>query len=501
MTKLTELTLAEAREGLKTKKFTSVELTQAHVSEMHERRDLNAFITETTDQALQQASDADRRIASGQARSLEGLPIALKDLFCTKGVRTTAGSKILENFVPQYESTVTKNLRDAGAISLGKLNMDEFAMGSANINSYFGPAINPWSPQSSIDKKLVPGGSSGGSTAAVAANLALAATASDTGGSIRQPAAFCGLVGIKPTYGLCSRYGMIAFASSLDQAGPVTRTVRDSAIMLQHMASYDEKDATSLNVKVPDFEAGLSKEVSGLKVGLPKEYMEDLPADIMRLVKQGADWMRDRGAEVIDVSLKMTKYALPTYYIIAPAEASSNLARYDGVRFGHRTSGSTLDEMYEHTRHDGFGWEVKRRVMIGTDVLSAGYYDAYYLRAQKVRTLIKRDFDEVFKSVDVLLTPTTPTPAFGLDDKPSDPVMMYLNDIFTVTANMAGIPGISVPAGLSDDGLPLGLQLLGPKLSESVLFQAASAIEDCAAFPQLVAALNQVPNAVKRANG
>lgn len=500
MTKLTNLTLTEARDGLKSKTFSSKELTQAHVDEISARRELNAFITETTKQALGAAAAADDRIASGDIRPMEGLPIALKDLFCTKGIRTTAGSKMLENFVPQYESTVTQNLKDAGAISLGKLNMDEFAMGSANLTSYFGPTINPWKSQSAPDKELVPGGSSGGSTAAVAANLALAATASDTGGSIRQPAAFCGLVGIKPTYGLCSRYGMVAFASSLDQAGPVSRTVRDSAIMLQHMASFDEKDATSLNVELPDFEAALTRNISGLKVGLPKEYLENLPADIQRLVEQGIDWLKEHGAQIQEISLKMTKYALPAYYIIAPAEASSNLARYDGVRFAHRMPGATLDEMYENTRSD-FGWEVKRRIMIGTDVLSAGYYDAYYLRAQKIRTLIKQDFDEAFKSVDVMLTPTTPTPAFAVDEKPTDPVTMYLNDIFTVTANMAGLPGISIPAGLSDDGLPLGLQLLGPKLSEAMLFRTAEVIENCAAFPQQVAALNQVPNAVKRANG
>lgn len=482
MTKLTTLTLTEARDGLRKKEFSATELTQAFINNMETHRSLNAYITETPERALQSAKESDKRLSSGTLRPLEGLPIGIKDLFCTKGIRTTAGSKILENFVPPYESTVTQNLFDAGAVMLGKTNMDEFAMGSANLTSAYGPTLNPWRRSADPENPLVPGGSSGGSAAAVAGRLALAATASDTGGSIRQPAAFSGLVGIKPTYGLCSRWGMVAFASSLDQAGPLTHTVSDAALMLETMVSYDAKDATSLNVEKPSYLASLNEDVRGLKVGIPKEYLEGLSEDGLKLLQKGIEWLKAAGAIIVDVSLPTTPYALPTYYIIAPAEASSNLSRYDGVRFGKRVAGNSLDEMYENTRREGFGREVKRRIMIGTYVLSAGYYDAYYLKAQKVRRLIANDFDQAFSKVDVLLTPTTPTDAFALNETPSDPVTMYLNDIYTVTANLAGIPGISVPAGLSKQGLPLGLQLVGPKFSEQRLLNTAKVIEAAADF-------------------
>ncbi len=482
MKALTDLTLTEAREALLNKKCSAVDLTQAFIDRMEKHKDLNAYITETPEIALAQAKESDQRIAENKARPLEGLPLGIKDLFCTKGIRTTAASKILSNFVPPYESTVSENLLDAGAVFLGKTNMDEFAMGSANITSAFGPVISPWKKKSNPGKQIVPGGSSGGSAAAVAAHLALAATASDTGGSIRQPAAFSGLVGIKPTYGLCSRYGMVAFASSLDQAGPLTHTVRDAALMLQTMASHDKKDATSLNVKIPDYLSNLSPSAKGLKVGIVKEYSENLNEDAQKLLQKGMDWLVQAGATIHHVSLKTTSYALPTYYIIAPAEASSNLARYDGVRYGVRVEGKTLDELYENTRREGFGEEVRRRIMIGTYVLSAGYYDAYYLKAQKVQKLITQDFENTFKEVDVLLTPTTPTAAFALDERPTDPVTMYLNDIFTVTVNLAGLPGISVPSGVDNDGLPLGLQLIGPHLSEQTLFNIAAVLEDAADF-------------------
>jgi aspartyl-tRNA(Asn)/glutamyl-tRNA(Gln) amidotransferase subunit A len=491
-TSLTELTLIEARDGLRSKKFSSVELTAAHIEEMTKRRHLNAYITETPEIALQQAADSDKKISMGQPLGdLEGLPIGIKDLFCTKGIRTTAGSKILGNFIPQYESTVTQNLRDAGAVTLGKLNMDEFAMGSSNLTSAYGPCINPWRRTDDPEKDLVPGGSSGGSVAAVAANIALAATASDTGGSIRQPASFCGLVGIKPTYGLCSRRGMVAFASSLDQAGPVAKTVKDAALMLKIMASHDPWDSTSLNVPIPNFDKNLNQDIRGLKVGIPKEYVENLSPTMSSLMQKGISWLRSQGAEIIDVNLPMTSYALPTYYIIAPAEASSNLARYDGVRYGLRVPGKTVDEMYENTRREGFGAEVRRRLMIGTYLLSAGYYEAYYMRAQKVRTLISQDFDKAFTQVDVLLTPTTPGDAFPLNEKPTDPVEMYLNDIFTVTVNLADLPGISIPVGLSERGLPLSLQLIGPKLSEQILFNTAAVIEEAADFATQVKALKK----------
>ena len=484
----TKITLSQAKQMLEKKECSSAELVQAFINQATSKRDLNCFITETFDNALVQAAEADKRIASGNALPLDGLPIANKDLYCTQGVRTTAGSNILKNFIPPYESTVTGNLKKVGAISLGKLNMDEFAMGSANLNSAYGPVVNPWRSTSEPSKDLVPGGSSGGSAASVAAGLCLGATASDTGGSIRQPAAFCGITGIKPTYGLCSRWGMVAFASSLDQAGPMAHTIADCATLLKYMASYDDKDATSLNVAIPDYTAALKPAAKGLRVGLPKEYMEGLNQEGQDLLQKGISWLKAEGAEIVEISLKMTAAALPTYYIIAPAEASANLARYDGVRYGARVDSATLDEMYQSTRHDGFGAEVKRRIMIGTYVLSAGYYDAYYTRAQKVKKLISQDFDAAFEKVDVILTPTTPGAAFGLHDRNDDPVAMYLNDIYTVTVNLAELPGISVPVGLSADGLPLGLQLIGPKLSEQLLFNVGLTLEQAAAFPHFKAA-------------
>jgi aspartyl-tRNA(Asn)/glutamyl-tRNA(Gln) amidotransferase subunit A len=426
---------------------------------------------------------SDVRIAHGEARALEGLPLAIKDLFCTKGVKTTAGSKILSNFVPPYESTVSQNLWNAGAVMLGKTNMDEFAMGSSNETSHFGPVFNPWRARNS-NANLVPGGSSGGSATAVSGNLCLAATGTDTGGSIRQPAAVTGIVGLKPTYGRCSRWGIVAFASSLDQAGPMTRTVRDAALLLKQMASVDPKDSTSVDTPVADYEAGLESGVKGLKVGIPKEYRIDgAPPEIQALWTKGAEWLKTQGAEIVEVSLPHTKYALPTYYIVAPAEASSNLARYDGVRFGHRArSADDIIDLYEKSRGEGFGKEVQRRILIGTYVLSSGYYDAYYARAQKLRTLISRDFSEAFKTCDVLLTPATPGPAFGVGEKTADPVSMYLNDVFTVTVNLAGLPGISVPAGLTASGLPLGLQFIGKAFDEATILRAARAIEQASGF-------------------
>lgn len=483
----TKITLSVAKEMLAKKECSSTELVQSFINKATAKSHLNCFITETFDDALNQAAKSDKRIASGNALPLDGLPIANKDLYCTQGIRTTAGSNILKNFVPPYESTVSGNLKKAGAISLGKLNMDEFAMGSANLNSAYGAVINPWRSASEPAKDLVPGGSSGGSGAAVAAGLCLGATASDTGGSIRQPAAFCGITGIKPTYGLCSRWGMVAFASSLDQAGPMAHTIADCALLLQHMASYDDKDATSLKVTIPDYAANLKPAAKGLRVGLPKEYLEGLNQEGQDLLAKGINWLKAEGAEIVEVSLKITTAALPTYYIIAPAEASANLARYDGVRYGARVDSATLDDMYLSTRHDGFGAEVKRRIMIGTYVLSAGYYDAYYTRAQKVKKLISQDFDNAFEKVDVILTPTTPSAAFGLHDNNNDPVAMYLNDIYTVTVNLAELPGISIPAGLSADGLPLGLQLIGPKLSEQLLFNVGLTLEQAAAFPHFKA--------------
>jgi aspartyl-tRNA(Asn)/glutamyl-tRNA(Gln) amidotransferase subunit A len=479
----TRFTLAEAREALSAKVISARELAEAHLDGIAKARSLNAFITETPDHALALAAQSDARIAAGEARPLEGLPLAIKDLFCTKGVRTTAASRILDNFVPTYESTVTRNLWNAGALLLGKTNLDEFAMGSSNETSYFGPVTNPWRARGRNDD-LVPGGSSGGSATAVAAHLALGATGTDTGGSIRQPAAVTGIVGFKPTYGRCSRWGIIAFASSLDQAGAMTRTVRDSAIMLKTMASVDPKDSTSVDAPVPDYERELDAGIAGLRVGIPKEYrIEGAPAEIYELWNRGAEWLKAQGAEIVEVSLPHTKYALPAYYIVAPAEASSNLARYDGVRYGHRAPGADdLMGLYERTRAEGFGREVKRRIMIGTYVLSAGYYDAYYLRAQKVRSLIARDFDEAFQHCDVMLTPATPCAAFAIGAKTADPVSMYLNDVFTVTVNLAGLPGISVPAGLSHDGLPLGLQIIGKAFDEATVLRAGRAIERAADF-------------------
>ncbi|ACB22490.1 Asp-tRNA(Asn)/Glu-tRNA(Gln) amidotransferase subunit GatA [Methylobacterium radiotolerans] len=477
-----ELTLAEARDALKAKRISARELTQAHLDAMAQARVLNAYIRETPDRALTMAEASDRKIASGEARPLEGIPLGIKDLFCTHGVTTTAGSKILETFEPHYESAVSANLWRDGAVMLGKLNLDEFAMGSSNETSAYGNVISPWRRAGS-DAPIVPGGSSGGSAAAVAARLCLGATATDTGGSIRQPAAFTGTVGIKPTYGRCSRWGTVAFASSLDQAGPIARTVRDCAILLGSMAGSDARDTTCADLAVPDFEAAVSRGVKGLTIGIPKEYRVDgMPAEIQKLWDEGAAWLKAAGATIKEISLPHTSYALPAYYIVAPAEASSNLARYDGVRYGLRVPGKDIAGMYENTRAAGFGREVKRRIMIGTYVLSAGYYDAYYVRAQKIRTLIKRDFEAAYASgVDAILTPATPSAAFGIGEKASaDPVEMYLNDVFTVTVNMAGLPGIAVPAGLDGQGLPLGLQLIGRPFDEETLFAVAQVIEDSA---------------------
>jgi aspartyl-tRNA(Asn)/glutamyl-tRNA(Gln) amidotransferase subunit A len=482
MSDLTSLTLAEARDRLRKREFSATELTQAHLAAMERARALNAYVLETPEQALAMAKAADARLAAGEARPLEGIALGVKDLFATKGVRTTACSHILDNFVPPYESTVTANLWRDGAVMLGKLNNDEFAMGSSNETSFLGPVISPWR-RKGANTPLVPGGSSGGSAAAVAAGLCLGATGTDTGGSIRQPAALTGTVGIKPTYGRCSRWGIVAYASSLDQAGPFARTVRDATILLTSMAGHDPKDTTSVDRPVPDYEAAVGKSVKGKKIGIPKEYRVDgMAAEIDQLWGQGAQWLKAAGAEMVEVSLPHTKYALPAYYIVAPAEASSNLARYDGVRYGLRAGGRDIADMYQQTRAEGFGKEVRRRIMIGTYVLSAGYYDAYYLRAQKVRTLIKRDFEQVFAGgVDAILAPATPSAAFGIGEKgTADPIEMYLNDVFTVTVNMAGLPGLSVPAGLSAEGLPLGLQLIGRPFDEESLFSLGQVIEDAA---------------------
>ncbi|MCP5410758.1 MAG: Asp-tRNA(Asn)/Glu-tRNA(Gln) amidotransferase subunit GatA [Alphaproteobacteria bacterium] len=480
---LISMTLAQARDALRDGKVSSRELTGAFVSAIEAAKPLNAFITESGEQALKMADASDQRIAKGEGGALEGLPLAIKDLFCTRGTRTTAASKILGEFVPPYESTVTQNLWDAGAVMLGKTNLDEFAMGSSNETSFFGPVFNPWRANDS-NANLVPGGSSGGSAAAVAADLCLAATGTDTGGSIRQPAAVTGRVGLKPTYGRCSRFGIVAFASSLDQAGPMTKTVRDAAIMLKTMASVDAKDSTSADLAVPDYEQLMEGSIKGLRVGIPKEYRIDgVPAEIDALWTRGADWLKAQGAEIVEVSLPHTKYALPTYYIVAPAEASSNLARYDGVRFGYRAADpKDITDLYERSRGEGFGAEVQRRVLIGTYVLSAGYYDAYYAKAQKLRTLIARDFTSAFDQCDVLLTPATPGPAFAIGSKTADPLEMYLNDVFTVTVNLAGLPGIAVPAGLTANGLPLGLQLIGKAFDEGTLLRAARAVEEAADF-------------------
>ena len=482
MAALTDLTIAEARAGLKARQFSARELAEAHIAAVERARPLKAFLVETPERALAMAEASDQRLKRGEARAMEGMPLAIKDLFCTEGVLTTAGSRILDGFTPPYESTVTAKLWEAGAVMLGKVKMDEFAMGSANITCAQGPVESPWR-RPGDNRPLVPGGSSGGSAAAVAARAAIAATGTDTGGSIRQPASFCGLVGMKPTYGRCSRWGIVAFASSLDQAGPMTRSVRDAAIMLGAMAGHDPKDSTSAPQAVPDFEAALSGDVKGLKIGIPREYRIDgMPSEIEALWQRGIDWIKAAGAEPVEVSLAMTKYALPAYYIIAPAEASSNLARYDGVRYGLRVPGESLDEMYENTRGQGFGPEVRRRVLIGTYVLSAGYYDAYYLKAQRVRSLIARDFAEASKRCDALLTPTAPSAAFAIGEKQDDPIAMYLNDVFTVPVNLAGLPGISVPAGLSADGLPLGLQVIGRAFDEATMLRVAGVLENAAGF-------------------
>ena len=482
MTSLTDLTIAAARKGLASRDFSARELTAAHLAAMERHKDLNAYIVATPDQALAMADASDARLAAGKAGALEGIPLGIKDLFCTKDVQTTAASRILEGFRPPYESTVSQNLWDAGAVMLGKTNLDEFAMGSSNMTSAFGGVKNPWKRRGD-DRDLVPGGSSGGSAAAVAARIAMGATATDTGGSIRQPAAFCGVVGIKPTYGRCSRWGIVAFASSLDQAGPIARDVRDTAILMRSMAGHDPKDSTSVPRPVPDYEAALGRSLKGLRFGIPREYrLDGLSPEIQRLWDQGIAWLRDAGAEPVDISLPHTKYALPTYYIVAPAEASSNLARYDGVRFGQRVPGNSIEELYENTRAAGFGAEVRRRILIGTYVLSAGYYDAYYLKAQKVRALIARDFEQAYAACDVILTPTAPSAAFAMGEKMDDPVAMYLNDVFTVTVNLAGLPGISIPAGLSQDGLPLGLQLIGRAFDEETLFAVSHVLEGAAGF-------------------
>jgi aspartyl-tRNA(Asn)/glutamyl-tRNA(Gln) amidotransferase subunit A len=487
MTALNSLTIAEARSGLRAGDFTAVELTEACLAAIDAAGALNAFCATTPDRARDQARAADTRLAAGDAPDLCGIPLGIKDLFCTEGVAAQAASAILEGFLPPYESTVTRQLWDQGAVMLGKLNMDEFAMGSSNETSCYGPVVSPWR-RADDPAPLIPGGSSGGSAAAVAAHLCLGATGTDTGGSIRQPAAFTGIVGVKPTYGRCSRWGIVAFASSLDQAGPMARSVADAAIMLRAMAGHDPKDSTSADLPVPDYEAALTGDIRGKRIGIPKEYrLDGMPAEIERLWSEGADMLRNAGAEIVEVSLPHTRYALPAYYVIAPAEASSNLARYDGVRYGHRAhigAQEGIVQMYERTRAEGFGREVRRRVMIGTYVLSAGYYDAYYLRAQKVRTLIKRDFDQVFEAgVDAILTPATPSAAFGIGELTNaDPVEMYLNDVFTVTVNLAGLPGVSVPAGLDARGLPLGLQLIGRPWGESEMLNIASSLERAIGF-------------------
>jgi aspartyl-tRNA(Asn)/glutamyl-tRNA(Gln) amidotransferase subunit A len=482
MTALTSLTLAEARDGLRRKDFSASELVDAHLAAIEQARSLNAYVLETPEQARAMAKASDARLSRGEGGPLEGIALGVKDLFCTKDVRTTACSLILENFVPTYESTVTANLWRDGAVMLGKLNNDEFAMGSSNETSHFGPTISPWRRKGS-NTPLVPGGSSGGSAAAVAAELCLGATGTDTGGSIRQPAALTGIVGIKPTYGRCSRYGIVAYASSLDQAGPFARTVCDAAILLRSMAGHDPRDTTSVDRPVPDYEAAVGRSIKGMKIGIPKEYrVPGMAGEIETLWERGAQWLREAGAETIEVSLPHTKYALPAYYIVSPAEASSNLARYDGVRYGLRAPGRDIVGMYENTRAQGFGKEVRRRILIGTYVLSAGYYDAYYLRAQKVRTLVKKDFEDCFaRGIDAVLAPSTPSAAFGIGEKGgADPVEMYLNDVFTVTVNLAGLPGLSVPGGLSAEGLPLGLQLIGRPFDEETLFALGAVIEHAA---------------------
>ena len=492
MTQYTNLTIAEALTGLENKDFTAVELAQAHIDTMAEHNALNAYITETPDIALKQAEASDKRRASGDAGALDGIPLAIKDLFCTNGVQTTAGSHILEGFIPQYESTVTQKLFDDGAVMLGKTNLDEFAMGSSNTTSYYGNVINPWKREGD-NTDLTPGGSSGGSAAAVAAHICMGATGTDTGGSIRQPASFCGITGMKPTYGRCSRWGTVAFASSLDQAGTFARSVEDNALLLRSMSGYDSKDSTSANKDVPDFLAALTGDIKGKVIGIPKEYRVDgMPEEISALWQRGIEWLESAGATTVEVSLPHTHYALATYYVIAPAEASSNLARYDGVRFGHRAKEDDLTDMYEITRAEGFGEEVKRRIMIGTYALSSGYYDAYYIKAQKVRRLISQDFLSAFEKCDALLTPTAPSAAFAIGENEDDPIKMYLNDVFTVPASLAGLPGISIPAGVDSQGLPLGLQVIGRPWDEETVFKVAGVVENLAQF-------NYVPQTVKKA--
>ena len=483
MTELVDLTIAEARDRLAARALSSRELVAAHIAAVEAVRPLNAFITETPEVALAMADAADARLARGEATAMTGIPVAVKDLFCTRDVLTTAASHILDGFTPRYESTVTANLWADGAVMVGKTNLDEFAMGSSNEHSHYGPVKNPWRAKGS-NADLVPGGSSGGSATAVAARAAMGATGTDTGGSIRQPAALTGTVGLKPTYGRCSRWGVVAFASSLDHPGPFARTVRDAAILLGSMAGYDPKDSTSVDRPVPDYEAGLTGDVRGMTIGVPKEYRtDDMPGDIEALWQQGIGWLREAGATIVDISLPHTRYALPAYYIVAPAEASSNLARYDGVRYGLREQpGGDLTDMYEATRAAGFGDEVKRRILIGTYVLSAGYYDAYYLKAQKVRTLIARDFATAFETVDAIVTPTSPNAAFPLGDKLDDPIAMYFNDVFTVPADLAGVPAISLPAGLTGEGLPLGLQVIGRAFDEATVLKVGDAIERAAGF-------------------
>ncbi len=493
MTELTNQTIAQALEGLKKKEFSATELTQAHIKVMEDTRHLNAYITETPELALEAAKESDKKIASGAMRPLEGIPIGMKDLFCTKGVRTTAASKILGNFVPEYESTVSGKMLADGAIFLGKMNLDEFAMGSSNTTSAFGNVLSPWKRNDGSNVDLVPGGSSGGSSAAVAARSCMAATGTDTGGSIRQPAAFCGISGIKPTYGRCSRWGVIAFASSLDQPGIFARNSRDCAIVLKSMSGHDPKDSTSADKPVPDFAAALTGDVKGLRVGIPKEYnVEGIPAEISEIWQKGIEWLKAGGAEIVDISLPHTKYALPTYYIIAPAECSSNLARYDGVRYGMRVEGENLNDMYGRTRAEGFGSEVTRRILIGTYVLSAGFYDAYYIKAQKLRRLIHEDFVNAYKQCDIILTPTAPSAAFAIGENDDDPLKMYMNDVFTIPASLAGLPGMSVPAGLDSKGLPLGLQILGRPWDEETVLRVGDYIETASAFAA-------VPQSVKKA--
>lgn len=480
MTELVKLKITEALELLKKKEISATDLTKAHIAQMEKHRNLNAFITETTDLALEQAAISDDKIAKNQARKLEGIPVAMKDLFCTKNIKTTAGSKMLEDFVPEYESTVSSNIANAGTIHLGKTNMDEFAMGSANVTSHFGDCLSPW--QNESGENLVPGGSSGGAASAVSSFMSMAATGSDTGGSVRQPAAFTGTVGVKPTYGRCSRYGMVAFASSLDQAGIFTRSVEDAALMLEVMMGFDPSDSTSIDAPVPELRSAAKDSIRGMKIGIPRDMMEmeGISSAIIKMWEDSIEMVKSEGAEIVDVTLPMAKYALPTYYVIAPAEASSNLSRYDGVKYGHRAEGEfdSLNEMYEKTRSEGFGPEVKRRILIGTHVLSSGFQDAYYRKAQKIRRLMSNNFKDAFEKVDSILLPSAPSEAFGFNENQDDPVQMYLNDLFTIPASLAGLPAMSVPAAMTK-GLPLGMQIVGRALDEYTILRIASSIERC----------------------